>query len=149
MNAHVRPIPLTLATSVPLAPGQAMCGLHEKPRSMSNLTWQSNPRTKIPQMICKPGQECATRSERLYNAEYHGPHAGSDTATNQNNLEAGTDYTSESRNGKKVLTSYGEAANNKNSDYIGKTPHLAQISITSNSLKCRPNSSRHMSFDRS
>jgi hypothetical protein len=41
----------------------------------------------------------------------------------------------ESRNGKKVLTSYGEAANNKNSDYIGKTPHLANISITSNSLK--------------
>jgi hypothetical protein len=31
--------------------------------------------------------------------------------------------------GKKVFTSYGEAANNKNSDYIGKTPHLAQISI--------------------
>jgi hypothetical protein len=49
---------------------------------------------------------------------------------------------------KKTLTSYGETANNKNSDYIGKTPHLAQISITSNSLKCSPNSSRRMSFDR-
>jgi hypothetical protein len=54
----------------------------------------------------------------------------------------------ESRNGKKVLTSYSEAANNENSDHIGKTPHLAQISITSNSLKCSPNSSRRMSFDR-
>ncbi len=60
----------------------------------------------------------------------------------------GHNYNSESRNGKKVLTSYGEAANNKNSDYIGKTPHLAQISITSNSLKYSPNPSRHMSFDR-
>ena len=39
-------------------------------------------------------------------------------------------------------------SHNKNSDYIGKTPHLAQISITSNSLKCSRNSSRRMSFDR-
>ena len=36
----------------------------------------------------------------------------------------------------------------KNSDYIGKISHLAQISITSNSLKLSRNSSRHMSFDR-
>jgi hypothetical protein len=57
-------------------------------------------------------------------------------------------FVEESRNGKKTPTSYGEAANNENSDYIGKTPHLAQISITSNSLKCSPNSSRRMSFDR-
>ena len=27
--------------------------------------------------------------------------------------------------GKKVLTSYGEAEHNQNSDYIGKIPHLA------------------------
>ncbi len=94
MNAHVRPTPLTLATSVPLAPGKGMCGLHHKPRSISNLTWQSNPHTKISQMICKPGQECAPRSERLDNAEHYGPHARSDTATNQDNLEAGTDDTS-------------------------------------------------------
>jgi len=43
----------------------------------------------------------------------------------------------ESRNGKKVLTSCSEAANNENSDNIGKTPHLAKISINSNSLKVR------------
>ena len=94
MNAHVRPIPLTLAPSIPLAPGQGMCGLHHKPRSLSNLTRQSNPLTTISHLICKPGRKCTTRSERLDNAEHYGPHAGSDTATNQNNLEAGTDDTS-------------------------------------------------------
>ena len=94
VNAHIRPIPPTFMTSVPLAPDKVMCGLHQKPRGISNLKWQINPDTKVSQMICKPGHECAPRSERLDNAEHYGPHAGSDTATNQNNLAAGTDDTS-------------------------------------------------------
>jgi hypothetical protein len=93
VNAHIKPIP-TFVTSVPPAPDKVMCGLHQKPRGISNLKWQINPHTKVSQMICKPGHECVPRPERLDNAEHYGPHAGSDTATNQNNLEVGTDDTS-------------------------------------------------------
>jgi hypothetical protein len=45
-------------------------------------------------MICKPGQECTSRSERLDNAKQYTPHTGSDTAVNQNSMETGTDDTS-------------------------------------------------------
>jgi hypothetical protein len=93
-TAYVRPAPRTLATSALLAPGKGICGLHHKPRNIKNLTWQLNPNTETSQMICKPGQECASRPERLGNAEHHAPHTGSDTAASQNNMETGTDDTS-------------------------------------------------------
>ena len=54
----------------------------------------------------------------------------------------------ESRNETKQPSSYGEAVNGKNSDYIGKIPHLAETFITSSSLKLSQNSSKRMSFDR-
>ena len=93
-NANVRPLPPAPTTMHPLPPDKIICGLHKKPRGISNLKWQPHPITKIHQMICKPGFECALRSTRLEDAEQYGPHAGLDTTTAHDNPEAGTDDTS-------------------------------------------------------